>query len=73
MELRNFLYKTLFQITNNKSKNAQVRDEKNLNFIQNIFFNRLMAHKDEMTDEMVNDSIATIVGAGFETTGEKLI
>lgn len=71
MELRNFLYKTLFEITNNKSKNVQVRDEntKNINFIQNIFFNRLMAHRNEMTKSQINDSIATVVGAGFETTG----
>lgn len=72
MELRNFLYKSLFEIVDSKSnENIQGRDEntKNLNFVQNIFLNRLMAHRHEMSQSQINDTIGTVVGAGFETTG----
>lgn len=71
MELRKFLYKSLFEVTNNKSQSAQDRDEntKDSNFVQNIFFNRLMAHKKEMSVSQIEDSIGTVIGAGFETTG----
>lgn len=40
-------------------------------FTQNIFLNRLMLHKDVMTLNEIKDSIFTVVGAGFETTGIK--
>lgn len=71
MKLRNYLYSYLFNIVENKSAIAEKRgeNEKNLNFIQNIFFNRLMMHSNEMSEQQIKDTIGTVVGAGFETTG----
>lgn len=71
MKLRSELYQTLFNIVENKSQDPQKRSEseKNLNFIQNIFFNRLMLFKNVMNENQINDTIGTVVGAGFETTG----
>lgn len=69
MKLRKYLYQCLFEIVDDKSKKKRTENEQKLSFIQNIFFNRLMMHKNEMSEDQINDTIATVVGAGFETTG----
>lgn len=65
--MRDSLYEGLFEFAYHPSASAHERCRKNPNFVQNIFFNRLMTFKNVMNQNQIHDSISTIVGAGFET------
>lgn len=69
-EIRDSLYDLFHKILTEKAKNANNNEEQQPVFMQNIFYNRLMTFKDEMTEDQIKDSIFTIIGAGFETTGK---
>jgi cytochrome P450 len=67
--LKDYLHETLFEILDKKNKRVEANEESVPSFVTNIFMNRLLVHKDEMTMKQIKDSISTVVGAGFETTG----
>lgn len=67
-EIRDSLYDLFHRILDEKAKKSNNNEEQPL-FMQNIFYNKVMTFKDEMTEDQVKDSIFTVIGAGFETTG----
>ncbi|KAG5670306.1 hypothetical protein PVAND_000582 [Polypedilum vanderplanki] len=67
--LKNYLLEILFKEVDRKNRRIEANNEKVPNFVGNIFFNKLLFHKNEMTLNQFKDSITTVIGAGFETTG----
>lgn len=69
MAIRDYLYDVFHKIVNTKAELQNVQQEQNHSFFRNIFYNRLMNFKNDMTKNQLKDSIFTVIGAGFETTG----
>ncbi|CAG9807506.1 unnamed protein product [Chironomus riparius] len=68
-EIRDSLYDLFHKILDEKTKNGNNNEEQQPSFFQNIFYNKVMTFKNEMTEDQIKDSIFTVIGAGFETTG----
>lgn len=69
MAVREYLYDLFHRTVKRKTEKMNQNCQEPQPLFQNIFYNRLMGFQNDMTEDQVKDSIFTVIGAGFETTG----